>query len=342
MIYSTHDVHPRERLSYWREVATRGYVEHDFTPDNTGAFSGSVGITTLPGLGLASFEVDAARVNRSERYAARADCGDVLLCMQRMGETAIFQDGRETVLDGRGLFLIDPIRPFEIDLRTRSASVVVKVPRVMLEARLGNLAGLTARPVTSSSAIGTVTMGFLELLPEQAEALDDVAGLKVAEQLLDLAALTFTTGYPRGATLSSPKAVALLRLKATVERLLIEPGLKPERIAAETGISVRYANTLLAEENWSIERYMTERRLERCRHALEDAAQSHRSVGEIAFNWGFSDLSHFGRRFKARYGLTPTDYRRQSEKILAERRTSRELPPLTDRPREVMSVGEIA
>lgn len=342
MIYSTHDVHPRERLSYWREVATRGYVEHDFTPDNTGAFSGSVKITTLPGLGLASFEVDAARVTRSERYAARADCGDILLCLQREGESGIFQDGRETVLDGRGLFLIDPIRPFEIDLRTRSASVVVKVPRAMLEARLGNLAGLTARPVTSSSAIGTVAMGFLELLPEQAEAFDDVAGLKVAEQLLDLAALAFTTGHPGGAALSSPKAVALLRLKATVERLLIEPGLKPERIAAETGISVRYANTLLAEENWSIERYVTERRLERCRHALEDAAQSHRSVGEIAFNWGFSDLSHFGRRFKARYGLTPTDYRRQSEKILAERRASGDLPPLTDPPRGVMSVGENA
>ncbi len=342
MIYSTHDVHPRERLSYWREVATRGYVEHDFIPDNTGAFSGSVKIATLPGLGLAAFEVDAARVTRSERNAARADCGDVLLCMQLAGESGISQDGRDTILEGRGLFLIDPIRPFEIDLRTRSASIVVKIPRAMLEARVGNLAGLTAHPVTSSSGIGTVAMGFLELLPEQAEALNDVAGLKVAEQLLDLTALAFTTGHPRGAGLSSPKAVALLRLKATVERLLIEPGLKPERIAAETGISVRYANALLAEENWSIERYVTERRLERCRHALEDAVQSHRSVGEIAFNWGFSDLSHFGRRFKARYGLTPTDYRRQYEKIVTERRAAANLSPLTDIAPVIISVGEIA
>jgi AraC-like DNA-binding protein len=104
-------------------------------------------------------------------------------------------------------------------------------------------------------------------------------------------------------------------LKATIERLLIEPGLKPERVAAETGISVRYANALLSEENSSIERYIAERRLERCRSALEDSAQAHRSIGEIAFKWGFSDLSHFGRRFKARYGLTPTDYKRQAAQV---------------------------
>lgn len=318
MIYSTQDVHPRERLSYWREVATRGYVEHDFIPES-GTFNGSVKIATLPGLGLAAFEGDAARVSRSERSAARADCGDVLLCMQRSGEIRISQEGRDVVLDGRAIFLIDPLHPFELDIRTRSASIVVKVPRAMLEARIGNLAGLTARPVTQSSGIGTLAMGFLDLLPEQAELLDDVAGLKVAEQLLDLTALAFTTGHPRGSALSSPRAIALLRLKATIERLLIEPGLKPERVAAETGISVRYANTLLAQEHSSIERFVTERRLERCRSALQDAAQAHRSVGEIAFNWGFSDLSHFGRRFKARYGLTPTEYRRQSERIAAER-----------------------
>src|SRR5690349_20667428 len=117
MIYSTHDVHPRERLSYWREVATRGYVEHDFVADNAATFNGSVRIATLPGLGLAAFEADAARVFRSESVAARSDSGDLLLCMQRSGELGIFQDGRDSLLEGRGLFMIDSLRPFEINLK---------------------------------------------------------------------------------------------------------------------------------------------------------------------------------------------------------------------------------
>jgi AraC family transcriptional regulator, positive regulator of tynA and feaB len=36
-------------------------------------------------------------------------------------------------------------------------------------------------------------------------------------------------------------------------------------------------------------------------------------IGEIAFSWGFSDQSHFTRRFRAAYGMSPSDYRRQVE-----------------------------
>lgn len=328
MIFSTHDVHPRERLSYWREVATRGYVEHDFNPNQGHAFSGRIKITSLPGIGVTSFEADPGRVTRSDRSAARADGDDLLLSMHCTGELAVSQDGRDIVLTERSIFLLDPLRPFGINLKKHSTNIVVRVPRAMLEARLGNCASHTARVIPETSGIAALTMGLLELLQDQAESLDDISGLKVADQLLDLTALALTSGHSTRTSLSSPRATALLRLKATIERLLIEPGLKPERVAAETGISVRYANDLLSEEDWSIERYVNARRLERCRAALDDPAQSHRSIGEIAFNWGFSDLSHFGRRFKSQYGLTPTEYRRQVEQSAAAGELPRKEPAL--------------
>lgn len=318
MIYSTQDVHPRERLSYWLEVATRGYVEHESTPKDRATFDGTVKITSLPGIGLSAFDAEAHHVVRSDRNASHEE-SDLLLSALLSGEVGVLQDGRENIIQGRGLYLVDPVRPFELTVRERSSHVIVKIPRSLLEARIGQTADLTGRALPIANGVGPLAMGLIELLPDQAESLDDVSGLKVAEQLLDLVALTLNVGRESKATISSPRAIALLRLKSTIERLLIEPGLKPDRVAAETGISVRYANALLAEEHTSIERYIAERRLERCRNALEDAAQAHRSVGEIAFKWGFSDLSHFGRRFKARYGLTPTDYRRQIAQISAGR-----------------------
>src|SRR5690606_18483872 len=140
---------------------------------------------------------------------ARADNGDLLVSLQRSGEAIYTQDGQETILRGRGMVLIDSQRPFEIHLRQFCSSVVVRVPRAMLEARIGNLAGLTARPIAAESGIGMLAMGFLELLPEQAETLDNVTGLKVADQMLDLLALAFTAEENRGTSLSSPRAVAL-------------------------------------------------------------------------------------------------------------------------------------
>ena len=54
-------------------------------------------------------------------------------------------------------------------------------------------------------------------------------------------------------------------------------------MAAAAGTSVRYTNSVLAEEVTSITRYIQERRLVRCRRALEDPQQAHRSLREIAY-----------------------------------------------------------
>ncbi|AHB48022.1 AraC family transcriptional regulator [Hyphomicrobium nitrativorans NL23] len=324
VIYSTEGVHPRERLSYWREVATRGYVEHDVELMDGHSFNGTIEIASLPGLVLATYDADAATVRRSAKYAARADCDDVLLGLHLEGEVAISQDGRDSLISNRNFYLLDPLREFEVALKGRNKNLVIKIPRVQLEARLGQLGDLTACAIAKGHPVSTLAMGFVEMLPQQSKNLDSIASLNVAEQALDLIALALSTHQRiEGASLSSPRAVALLRLKATVERLLIEPGLKPERIATEAGISVRYANNLLAEEGSSIERYVNERRLQRCRRALEDTRQVHRSIGDIAFKWGFSDLSHFSRRFKTRFGMSPSDYRREAARLTG--RTT--LPP---------------
>jgi AraC-like DNA-binding protein len=39
----------------------------------------------------------------------------------------------------------------------------------------------------------------------------------------------------------------------------------------------------------------------------------HRMIGEIAFSWGFSDLSHFSRRFRDQFGMTPSEARRNRQ-----------------------------
>lgn len=51
------------------------------------------------------------------------------------------------------------------------------------------------------------------------------------------------------------------------------------------------------------------RRLEACHASLTDPAMDYLAISEIAFRGGFNDLSHFNRRLRAAYGITPKELR---------------------------------
>ena len=150
------------------------------------------------------------------------------------------------------------------------------------------------------------------MMPDRVEVLQPVAKTQIAEHVLDLVALALAaeTGEDRPA-LSSGRAIALLQLRMAIENRLSDPMLDPSSAAAAAGISVRYANVLLSEQGTSLQRLIVSRRLDHCRRALEDPAQAQRTITDIAFAWGFSDLSHFDRRFKTEYGCAPRDYRQR-------------------------------
>jgi len=115
--------------------------------------------------------------------------------------------------------------------------------------------------------------------------------------------------------ISSVRTASILKLRAVIESLLSNSALDAATVAAAAGISVRYANALLQEDDTSIMRLIQARRLARCRAALEDPLQNRRTVSEIAYGWGFSDMTHFGRIFKAAYGMLPSDYRRTARQV---------------------------
>jgi len=50
-------------------------------------------------------------------------------------------------------------------------------------------------------------------------------------------------------------------------------------------------------------------RLEACARALRDPNQRLLNISEIAYRWGFNDLSHFNRAFRAHFDMSPGEWR---------------------------------
>jgi AraC family transcriptional regulator, positive regulator of tynA and feaB len=307
--FSTNSVHARDRLAYWREVASKAYLAHDFSTRVGRGFHGEIRVATLGSVDLAAFECDECLVERTQQRLAGANDDDVLLCRQVVGHTSVYQDGRDATTAPGDVFLLDPRRPFALAVGPNCRSVVFKVPRWEVQARLGEIASYTATMLPQAAPVTALASEFLGMIAVRADAIDPAMGPKVAQQALDLVALAFETGVGAPVQLSSTRTTTLLRLKSIIETRLHDPALKPAGVAAAAGISVRYANALLAHEGTSLERFIMLRRLQHCRQALEDPLQLGRTAGDIAYSHGFSDLSHFTRRYKAQFGRSPGESR---------------------------------
>ena len=307
--FSTHELRQRDRIPYWVDVATQAYFKHGFDA-SAATFVGDLYAEKLDSIVLSRCDCGPCHVTRTRQDVARDDIDDLILCVRLSGRSFFKQGDREVVVGPGTVMLQDCGRPMEIEFLELSKSIFVSVPRAALQARMGSAA--FSATVSTKVPIAGLAAEFLTQLTTRAGMLAEAVSRRLSEQALDLIALALssTDGTP---ALSSPRASALFRLKMMIEARLSDPSLKPASAAAAAGIGIRYANDLLAEENFSLERYILHRRLERCRHALGDPLQAHRMVGEIAFSWGFSDHSHFTRRFRAAFGMTPGDYRRQRQ-----------------------------
>lgn len=91
---------------------------------------------------------------------------------------------------------------------------------------------------------------------------------------------------------------------------LANPALSPKLLADRMGVSVRTVHNRFEDAGLTFGRWVSEQRLLACHKVLSDPVFDAQSVSEIAFAWGFNDLSHFNKVFRARFGTTPTSVRK--------------------------------
>lgn len=98
------------------------------------------------------------------------------------------------------------------------------------------------------------------------------------------------------------------RAIAFIDAHLDDPGLSVACIAADSCVSPRHLQRTFASSGTTVTAAIRERRLERAKAHL--VSQPDAPISHIAHRWGFADLAHFSRLFKAAYGEAPSVYRR--------------------------------
>jgi len=134
---------------------------------------------------------------------------------------------------------------------------------------------------------------------------------RITRAILDLMASAYTVLPQSHSDRSSLATSHRIRIVNYIEAHLGDPDLTPMRVAEACKMTPRYLHHLFSNESETVARYILRRRLEECSRALTVVAQRGRTVTSIAFDYGFNSPTHFGRVFRARFGITPREYRRQ-------------------------------
>jgi AraC-like DNA-binding protein len=129
--------------------------------------------------------------------------------------------------------------------------------------------------------------------------------------LQDLLALTI--GANRDARhVATGRGVAAARmalLKADIiERLPLGP-VRIGDLATRHAISEVYIRKLFSSDGTTLTDFVAEKRLAAVHRGLLNPLLESQSISQLAYAAGFSDLSHFNRRFRQLYGCTPSEVR---------------------------------
>jgi AraC-like DNA-binding protein len=254
-------------------------------------------------------EATRMRMHRTEAHVRQDNDGRVAIAVQERGGSAILYSSSSRVEDRRpgDLILADLTQPYEYEQSTGSV-FCLSFPGEMLGLRESAYSAAAHR-MKASPVYELMRRHLLGIArePEMLTSGDGAVDLGLAS--VNLArALIATTTVDRGSN-AFLADIAATRITDFVELHLGNSELDAAMIARALHLSERTIYKTCAEAGFRLEDEVIARRLARARADLESASLRAQPIGAIAHRWGFKDASHFSRRFRARYGCSPREWR---------------------------------
>jgi len=311
--FSTSEVAASRRLEYWNELTGSAFTPLASEPFNRDAFCGTLTRTRVGELRLAEAHSEPAVVHHSSHHVARTREALYLLCLQLDGCSVTRHNGRESMLRYGDFHLLDSLQPYRLAFRQSNRMLVLAIAQRDLARRLGNPERVIGQAMSGRGGLPGLLSSLLCGFWQQRRGGDDrFLSPRFSEALLDLIASAYATIADAGTQHSSLAVARREQVRTYIETHLHDPALTPAQIAAAVHLSTRRLHQLFESDGETVGAYVLRRRLEECARTMADPAQHGRTVTQLAYLHGFNNASHFGRVFKDRFGVSPSEFRRRS------------------------------
>lgn len=310
--FSTRSEHRSDRAAAWRRINARYFGDllvEDL--DDLASQEAAMSAFDLGTMRMLRIRAPAHRVRRDSARLETPTDAYYKLVMQLQGDADILQGGQQCRLRSGDWSLYDPRLPYAVTNHRFMDLLVVQVPRDALHS-LGAPA-LRARETGGQDAQGmdAVLGNFLGSLARQLPTLPDGVGQSLGETVTGLLVACLAAGRRARADQASLPGVLRVRTRQFIHAHLADAELNLDAVARAMRCSKRYLHKVFEDEQVSLDRYIWQTRLERCRLEMLEQARERPLISQIAFSWGFNSSAHFCRLFKQQYGVSPSEYLRR-------------------------------
>ncbi|MDP0927158.1 helix-turn-helix domain-containing protein [Paracoccus onubensis] len=307
-----------ENRNAWRQAVSQAYFSLDVEPHDRERFNGSMSRWRLGSVELSRIHCDGLIYRRHDRHLLEETESSLLIAVPEDDTISFEQCDRRSVCRPGGFLVERSDAPYEYWHTKRNRQWVLKVPTAHLRARLGRSERLGGLTFDGRTGIASFFVSSLHTVIRHIDLIDDVARGAAGTNLTELLGLAIMDDQRvLTSSLSSVRAAHLSRAENFIRENLKDMELSPGKVAEGCGISLRYLQRLFQESDQSIQGYIRERRLNRCNEELR-SLQSSRSISDIAYDWGFSDQAQFSKYYRAKFGETASETRREAMTVIRE------------------------
>jgi AraC-like DNA-binding protein len=315
-----------------RAAAVRELHEHTSLPSKIEPLeplnNASVRVTivkhALPGLGIMFGTLGGVRQAARPKGSSLGEDDDLLLAVNLCGTSIVRQDGHEITLhSGNAMLATRGPAGFSLTRPKATRFLGFRVPRGAIAPLVGRLDETPIQLVPGGDTL-RLLINYANAIIQEAPLVGAALRHVAVTHLHDLIAVA--VGATRdGRAIADGRGIAAARLRAVITDIiehLDEFDLSVAGIAERQRVTPRYIHKLFEGEGLTFSEFVLNRRLACAHRLLSHPRQGYRTISSVAYEVGFSDLSHFNRAFRRRYGATPSEVRQSAMPIVLARSPS--------------------
>ena len=312
LVFSTDSIERSKRYAAWQGAICDVYVHVDVASDNRSDYQGFIREAHFGAVTVTDVLLSEQQISRRPQHIAKLDKDCYYVEFVQHGKVNVLQAG-QTLLTNAGVGAIFcASEAYDLECIGKSRSLYLEIPRKEFAERFRKDRVPVARTMLTGRGLGRIAAEFCSMLASEGSALDAQVRARLGDEMMDVLALALDMGDKDD--LSADRSLQQVRLrsvKAWIEEHLADPDLSLEKIAKNNGISLRYLHYLFRPTDMSVSEWIWDRRLQRCYDILRRPELHSLSLTEVAYQLGFNSSSHFSTAFRKKFGVSPSDLRRQ-------------------------------